>query len=182
MLKRNISDPPPPPPRDNANHYIDDLHYNDVIMGTIASQITSLAIVYSTVYSDSDQRKKFPAQMASNAENGSIWWRHHECKTAVTPVWAMELLQSYTKPTIQNGLVHVFHEKGFQLLMLSQWLEMRNENANVCICFLSKSSIFPSLVWGFFQYSVTFLMGISIFGKMAFILKRIPATHFTNMD
>ena len=36
-------------------------HYNDVIMGAIASQITSLTIVYSTVYS----------------ENVSIWWRHH---------------------------------------------------------------------------------------------------------
>ena len=33
-------------------------HYGDVIMGTIASQITSLTIVYSTVYSDADQRKK----------------------------------------------------------------------------------------------------------------------------
>ena len=32
-------------------------HYNDVIMGEIASQITSLMIVYSTVYSDADQRK-----------------------------------------------------------------------------------------------------------------------------
>ena len=32
-------------------------HYGDVIMDTIASQITSLAIVYSTVYSDADQRK-----------------------------------------------------------------------------------------------------------------------------
>ena len=32
-------------------------HYNDVIMGAIASQITSLTIVYSTVYSGSDQRK-----------------------------------------------------------------------------------------------------------------------------
>ena len=32
-------------------------HYNDVIMGTMASQITSLTIVYSTVYSDADQRK-----------------------------------------------------------------------------------------------------------------------------
>ena len=32
-------------------------HYGDVIMGMIASQITSLAIVYSTVYSDADQRK-----------------------------------------------------------------------------------------------------------------------------
>ena len=33
------------------------LHYNDVIMGTIASLITSLTIVYSIVYSDADQRK-----------------------------------------------------------------------------------------------------------------------------
>ena len=32
-------------------------HYNDVIMGTIASQITSLTIVYSIVYSNADQRK-----------------------------------------------------------------------------------------------------------------------------
>ena len=32
-------------------------HYSDLIMGTIASQITSLTIVYSTVYSDADQRK-----------------------------------------------------------------------------------------------------------------------------
>ena len=32
-------------------------HYNDVIMSTIASQITSLTIVYSTVYSGADQRK-----------------------------------------------------------------------------------------------------------------------------
>ena len=32
-------------------------YYNDVIMGAITSQITSLTIVYSTVYSDADQRK-----------------------------------------------------------------------------------------------------------------------------
>ena len=72
------------------------IHYNDVIMGAIASQITCLAIVYSIVYSVADQRKhqssaslafvrgshrsatgEFPAQRASNAENVSIWWRHH---------------------------------------------------------------------------------------------------------
>ena len=32
-------------------------HYNDVIMSTMMSQITSLTIVYSSVYSDADQRK-----------------------------------------------------------------------------------------------------------------------------
>ena len=99
------------------------IHYNDVIMGVIASQITSLTIVYSTIYSDADQRKhqssaslafmrfcllnhlfrrkskktsklcvtglcagnslvtsEFPTQMASNVENVSIWWRHHDAK------------------------------------------------------------------------------------------------------
>ena len=33
------------------------IHYGDVIMGEIASQVTSLTIVYSNFYSDADQRK-----------------------------------------------------------------------------------------------------------------------------
>ena len=33
------------------------IHYNDVIMSAMASQITSLTIVYSIVYSGADQRK-----------------------------------------------------------------------------------------------------------------------------
>ena len=32
-------------------------HYCDTVIGAVASQITSLTIVYSTVYSDADQRK-----------------------------------------------------------------------------------------------------------------------------
>ena len=40
-----------------ANHYFGAPHYGDVIMATMASQITSLTIVYSTVYSGADQRK-----------------------------------------------------------------------------------------------------------------------------
>ena len=63
-------------------------------MTTMASQITSLTVVYSTVYSDADQRKHqssaslafvwgihrdrwIPRTRASYAENVSIWWRHH---------------------------------------------------------------------------------------------------------
>ena len=37
--------------------YIYDTHYCDVIIGAMASQITSLTIVYSTVYSDADQSR-----------------------------------------------------------------------------------------------------------------------------
>ena len=72
-------------------------HYSEVsevIMGAMVSQITSLAIVYSTVLFRRRSKKtsklrvtglcagnspvtgEFPAQMVSNAENDSIWWRH----------------------------------------------------------------------------------------------------------
>ena len=64
-------------------------------MGAIASQITSLTIVYSIVIQtqikentklrvtglcagNSPGTGEFPAQMASYAENVSIWWRHHD--------------------------------------------------------------------------------------------------------
>ena len=43
--------------RSAAAKMVQDDHYNDVIMGVMASQIASLAIVYSCVYSDADQRK-----------------------------------------------------------------------------------------------------------------------------
>ena len=66
-------------------------HYCDVIMGANASQITSLTVVYSIVYSHADKKKQsnlcvtglcagnspetgeFPAQMASYTENVSIY-------------------------------------------------------------------------------------------------------------
>ena len=47
------------------------VHYTDVIMGVIASQITSLTIVYSTVYSDADQRK-----YQSSASQAFVWGIH----------------------------------------------------------------------------------------------------------
>ena len=47
-------------------------------MSAIASQITSLTIVYSTdIRAQIKVNIKAPRQMASNAENVSIWWRHH---------------------------------------------------------------------------------------------------------
>ena len=65
-------------------------------MSVMASEITSLMIIYLTDYSDTDERKnsklhltglcagnssmtgEFPAQRTSNAENVSIWWSHHD--------------------------------------------------------------------------------------------------------
>ena len=48
-------------------------HYADVIMTTIASQITSLTSVYSTVYSDADQRKH-----QSSASLAFVWGIHRD--------------------------------------------------------------------------------------------------------
>ena len=48
--------------------------YGDVIMGAIASQITSRTIVYSTVYSDADQRKhQSSASLAFVEFPGDLW-------------------------------------------------------------------------------------------------------------
>ena len=65
-------------------------------MGAMAYQITSLTIVYSTVYSSAAQRKRqscasldflcgeFTGHRASNTENNSIWWRHHAWRKTVS--------------------------------------------------------------------------------------------------
>ena len=47
------------------------VHYDDVIMTTMAFQITSLTIVYSIVYSDADQRKH-----QSSASLAFVWVIH----------------------------------------------------------------------------------------------------------
>ena len=63
-------------------------------MGTMPYQITNHTIFYSTVYTSEDKENinaprpwpfcgeftetgEFPAQMARDAENVSIWLRHH---------------------------------------------------------------------------------------------------------
>ena len=69
-------------------------NYNDVIICTMAFQITGVSIAGSTVYSGADQRNHqssaslafvresngdrwIPLTKASNAVNVSIWWHYH---------------------------------------------------------------------------------------------------------
>ena len=95
------------------------IHYDDVTMSAMASQITSLAIVYSAVYSDPDQRihqssaslafvqgihrdRWIPRTMVSNAENVSIWWCHHVVSFAYVRITWFELTYRYN--FIQNKL------------------------------------------------------------------------------
>ena len=72
------------------------IHYDDVRMGAIPSQITSFMVILlnrlfrrrskktsklrvtGLCAGNSPGTGEFPAQMAIYAENVSIWWRHHE--------------------------------------------------------------------------------------------------------
>ena len=134
-------------------------HYNSIIMSALTSQITSITIVYSTVYSwrrsmktsrlrvtglcagNSPVTGEFPAQRDSDvvcysdlqlglyraasrsvkqtnsdAENVSIWWRHHdfsgptywdtgiyECRTTMVnvPDYLIESAKSTTRADIR---------------------------------------------------------------------------------
>ena len=71
-------------------------HYNDVIMSAMASQspasrLFTQSFIRAQIKGNIKAPRhwplcgeftgtgEFPAQRASNAENVSIWWRHHEC-------------------------------------------------------------------------------------------------------
>ena len=109
-----------------SNEHLTTAHYSDVIMSAMASQITGLAIVYSTVYSGENQRKdqisaslafvrgihrrqatEVPAQRASSAENVSIWWRHHEFPVQTKVSLGSELLCKLIKSI--SGCSYIFY-------------------------------------------------------------------------
>ena len=84
---------------DEKNH----MHYADVIMTKMASQITSLTVVYSTVYSDADQIKH-----QSSASLAFVWGIHRDrwiprtkgqlrgkCFHLMTSSWPMDCLVSH---------------------------------------------------------------------------------------
>ena len=79
------------------------MHYADVIMTTMASQITSLTVVYSTFYSDADQRKH------QSSESLAFVWGIHRDR------WIPR-----TKDQLRGKCFH---------LMTSSW----NPRASVCV-------------------------------------------------
>ena len=58
--------------------------YGDVIMGAIASQITSLTIVYSTVYSGADQKKYQSSASLAYVRGIHRWAVNSQHKSPVT--------------------------------------------------------------------------------------------------
>ena len=93
-------------------------YYNDVIMGAMASQITSLAIVYWTVYSGADKKNiKAPRHWPLCGEfTGDRWIPVQMASNADFPFDDVIMMGS----VMQNKLpAFIFHEKEFQLQTLS---------------------------------------------------------------
>ena len=100
-----------------ADGYWNSLLYSDVMMGSMASQITSLIIcllnclfrrrskkisklcVTGLCVGNSTVTSEFPAQMASNAVNVSIWLRHHDCKCLIRCIGLWCPVKLYTIET-----------------------------------------------------------------------------------
>ena len=82
-------------------------HYCDAIMGIVASQITSLTIVYTTVYSDADHRKH-----QSSAPLAFVWGIHRtkgqlrgKCFHFMTSSWYWRLWLSLSQSAISDSKV-----------------------------------------------------------------------------
>ena len=118
-------------------------HYSDVIISMVASQITGVSIVYTTVCSGTDQRKhqrfvplafvagEFPAQKASNTENISIWWRHHGYVTSkmLYHKWMM-VLRSFLQPS----------QSSFTMRQSTWWISYISISKSNCPFKLMRSS------------------------------------------
>ena len=108
-------------------------HYGDVIMGPIASQITSLAIVYSTVYSGADQRKhQSPASLAfvrgihrgpvNSPHKWPVMWKVHIALIIILTLWTnLPTCDSIMKKHISNTSSS---ECSVKMLMLGIWIYM----------------------------------------------------------
>ena len=75
-------------------------------------QITSLMIVYSTVYSRHRSSKtsklRVTAQRASSAENVSIWWRHHGIVAFCLAAPSNPPVSNFRRSAYELNLLHVF--------------------------------------------------------------------------
>ena len=103
-------------------------HYTDVIMTTIGSQITSLTVVYSTVYSDADQRKH-----QSSASLAFVWGIHRDrwiprtkgqlrgkCFHLMTSSWSNSRMRWYAFPNtiMPLSVISNHHEKSRAIKLL----------------------------------------------------------------
>ena len=69
------------------------------------SKQTSKLRVTGLCVGNSPGTGEFPAQMASNAENVSIWWRHHACEKYMLLLLEQSLFAHHYSDTIMSAMV-----------------------------------------------------------------------------
>ena len=115
-------------------------HYNDVIMSAMVRQITILTIVHSTVFFRRRSKKTSKlndtglcagnSPVTGNAENVSIWWRHHEDNS----IWS-----KYKRTLINQATGNC--ERGYMLQYIPR--NMHTVFALLCFVVVIHWLIFP---------------------------------------
>ena len=116
-------------------------HYNDVIMGAMAYQVTSLTIVYSIVYSGADQRKH-----QSSASLAFVWGIHRwpmnsPHKGSVTRkmlpfddvIMYNQIYVNFNSTLPYINPCDLFYNPKYRL-SLEIWNNNIYENTNICSC------------------------------------------------
>ena len=120
-------------------------HYSDVIMSTMASQITSHTIVYSTVYSGIDQRKHQSSTSLAFVRGIHRWPVNSPHKGPVTRkmfpfddviIWFIYPHSSYFTGTWANQWLpycqcHNNEELGYQLVTKHNWKVKYRKTSNI---------------------------------------------------
>ena len=104
-------------------------HYGDVVMGAIASQITSLTIVYSTVYSGADQRKH------QSSESMAFVRGIHRGPVNSPHKWPVTRKMFPFDDVIMFifGTHHVMHTIGLWWIIFLRWITSKHSNHG-CKC------------------------------------------------
>ena len=127
-------------------------HYSDVIMRAMASQIVSLSIVYSTLYSGDQRKHQSSASLAfvwgihrwpvTSPNKGpvtrkkvSYWWRHH-CNSGYQTLLiaiscAIKSLSQLLRGRWWLGAWHVLHIAPKQMILLKCWWNFQTLLFNV---------------------------------------------------
>ena len=98
---------------------------------------------------------EFPAQMASNTENVSIWWRHH--------VRIRQRYQGFKCASVKLAYTHVVNniKVGWQIIEI--WYNMNGAFMRVSISLLesTKCVLRVTIVFGLIQHHMLFLCRIA---------------------
>ena len=111
-------------------------HYSDVIMSLMASPITSLTIVYSTIYSDADHRKHQSSASLAFVQGIHQWPVNslHKGPVARKMFSFDDVIMTLTLTVLDIQLL-ISHHEDFLCGTPSKFWEMR-ENTNIFSCLL----------------------------------------------